>query len=188
MRFCVVLMSFFSLLGVFITAFANDIKIPTPPRVEEFTSPNGNFVFVVRAKDDWSSFRSNGALYKQDDSGRKLLWEIELPNIFRPRFVAVSSDGNVVTFDDWTNTKSLLAVAIYDKKGDFIKSHSVDDLSVKLKKSIAELMKYASGGGWWMSTPPEIAQNSDYVRVAVGGTYILINFKNGDLSSLNHLP
>jgi hypothetical protein len=68
---------------------------------------------------------SPGAAWKID---AKLIWKATLPNREAPYEALVSSDGWLVTLDDWGNLGFDNALVIYDPAGKLVKAHKLDGL------------------------------------------------------------
>lgn len=58
----------------------------------------------------------------------KLLWKVPLANRYAPYEAIVSSDGWLVTLDEWAGLGFDHAIAVYDPAGKLIKTHKLDGL------------------------------------------------------------
>jgi hypothetical protein len=56
----------------------------------------------------------------------KLIWKGALANVYAPHAAIVSSDGWLITLDEWANLGYDNAIVIYDPAGKLIKAHSLD--------------------------------------------------------------
>jgi hypothetical protein len=121
---------------------------------EEF-SPNAKLVFTCVAPNTEEGPR--GTLYSVVDGKRRPMWAGHLLNVVRPRFVNVTDDGYVVTFDDPENEPSINAIVVFDPTGKLVFHLSTRETAKILKISLEDLAKATeqSKCGLWLQSRPE---------------------------------
>lgn len=126
---------------------------------EVFLSENGQYRFELKVRDDGPL----GILY---NTSNKLLWRNKLQNEIRPRFVIVSNNGFIVTFDDWLNKLSPNTILIYNQKGNLIKNiqlnHIIRLSGERYYTGCTERTKL-KGYGLWLESEPIIKNNTVFM-------------------------
>ena len=156
-------------------------SIPFPPTRQEFSSPNGMYRFVLSTEDNWASKQAIGELFIEIDGNRQSLWTCPLPHEYGPRFVLVSSQGQVLLLDEWINVASRYAVMLLSRESALQAQHSFDVLQEKLavpRASIVEMARY----GWWIAAPPTLDNAEETAAIETAGKVLAINLENGELS------
>lgn len=150
-----------------------------PPRRQTFTA--GSYQFVVTATDQWQTPTATGTLYEGD----RRLWQRNLPHEYGPRFVLVSSAGQVLLVDESINVASPYALTLLDPAGNVMAQYSFDDIKRMLGVSSAELTRQATSG-WWISAPPTLSDAADrtgaIALIPTGGTTLEVNLATGELN------
>ena len=155
--------------------------IAFPPTHQEFSSPDGKYVFVLSTVDNWTSKQAIGELFEGGDEGRQSLWQYTLPHEYGPRYVLVSSQGQVLLLDEWINIASRQAVMLLSRENAVLAKYSFDTLQKILavpRASIVAMARY----GWWIASPPTLDQSGETAKVETAGKVLVIDLENGELS------
>ena len=172
------------LLGIANRVTASDI-LKEPPSREAFLSAGGCFEFVVTMKGEskeWATSGSSGSLFRTGGKDAGQLWEVDLPQAYRPRFAVVNDDGYVVLLDQWINVIGPHAVTVLGPDGRTIASHGFNDVANAVGIAGRDIVPKAKHGAW-MAALPEADIASNAVRVAVGDRQLVIRFETGALST-----
>jgi hypothetical protein len=156
-------------------------RIPLPPVREEYFSPSGSYMFVVSTADDWKSMQSSGDLFSIDGGTRKLLWSRVLPQNYRPRFVLVGNQGEVLLLDEWMNVKSPYAVVVLDNKNHVIAQYDFDAIQKILDIPEAKIVRMAKHG-WWITSPPKLNASEGIALIEAAGKIVTVRLHDGRLS------
>jgi len=163
-------------------------RIPLPPQKREFTSPSGNYVFVVSNADQWRSNQTAGELLAVSGAAsgeaRRSLWSRVLPQGFGPRFVLLNDRGQVLLLDEWINIKSRHAAVLLNRENEVVVQHDFDAVQAVLQIPAAEIVR-RSKHGWWIAAPPSLEPSGEVVRVETAGKTLLIGLADGQLSLLD---
>ncbi len=152
-----------------------------PPTHQEFSSPDGNYVFVLSSEDDWASKQAIGELWAVADGGRQALWKRTLPHEYGPRFVLVSSQGQVLLLDEWINVASRQAVMLISRENTLLDQYSFDAIQERLEVSRARIVAMAQYG-WWIAAPPTLNDSEETARIETAGKVLVVNLESGELS------
>lgn len=155
--------------------------ISLPPTHQEFSSPDGKYVFVLSAVDNWTSKQAIGELFEGGEGGRQSLWTSSLPHEYGPRYVLVSSQGQVLLLDEWINVASRQAVMLLSRENVLLGQHSFDAIQKILAVPRASIVAMAQSG-WWIASPPTLNESGETVRVETAGKVLVIDLTNGELS------
>ena len=155
--------------------------IPLPLAREEFLSPARNYVFVLSSPDNWKSRKAVGELFQVTADTRKLLWTKPLPQEYRPRYVLVGIQGQVLLLDEWINIKSRYAVMILNRENRLVAQYDFDAVQRILGVSKAKIVKMARHG-WWITSPPTLDASGERARVETAGKVLNIRLRDGHLS------
>ena len=156
-------------------------RIKLPAEHQSFEA--GTYRLEIVSESEWRSPTPKATLY----SGGVRLWEKEIPHQYGPRFALVTSEGQVVLFDEYINVASPRAIALINTAGDTAATYSFDDIAAFLKDvSRADLTRQAASG-WWISSPPQLDQLEQNALVQTGGTTLQINLTTGKLSRRDDL-
>ena len=156
-------------------------SIPFPPARQEFSSPDGTYRFVLSTGDNWASKQAIGELIVEIDGNQQSLWTCPLPHEYGPRFVLVSSQGQVLLLDEWINVASRYAVMLLSRENALLAEYSFDVLQEKLAVSRASIVEMAQYG-WWISAPPTLDNAEEIAAIETAGKVLAINLENGELS------
>ncbi len=156
-------------------------SIPLPPTREELFSPSKNYVFVLSTPDNWKSKKAVGELFQVTTNTRKRLWTRLLPHEYRPRYVLVGSEGQVLLLDEWINVKSRYAVMLLSRENHLVAQHDFDAVRNLLDVPVAKVVRMAKYG-WWIASPPTLDTSGEIVRVEAAGKVLIIHLCNGYLS------
>jgi hypothetical protein len=156
-------------------------RVPRAPAEERFTSPSGDYVFVLYAPEDWRTADPEGELLRHNGKGSASLWRRTLPQEYRARFALVSDEGRVLMLDDWWNVNSGHAVVVLDPEGRTVAIHGYEAVRATLGQSKKELLARARYG-WWLGGRPRLAPGEETALVAAGGRHLAIDLRDGSLS------
>ncbi len=159
---------------------ANDY-VPVPPAREEFFSPARDYLFVLSTPDGWKSRKAVGELFQVAAGTRKLLWTRALPQEFRPRYVLVGSQGQVLMVDEWANVKSRYAVMIVNREDRLVAQYDFDAVQRTLGVPVAKVVEMARHG-WWIMSPPTLDAPHESARVEAAGKVLSIRLSDGRIS------
>jgi hypothetical protein len=155
--------------------------LAVPPTREEFSSPAGNYVLVLSTRDNWQSQRSLAELWHSAPATRQRLWMRLLPHEFRPRYVVVGPNGEVLLLDEWINVRSRYAVMLLDAQNHVLAQYGFDSIQRILGVPAAEIVAKARHG-WWITSPPAVEGGGDRARVETAGRQLFIRLRDGHLS------
>ena len=155
--------------------------ISLPPAQQEFSSPKGQYIFVLSTGDHWVSKQAVGELFEVSEGSRQSLWTRTLPHEYGPRYVLVSHQGQVLLLDEWINVASQHAVMLFSRDNDLVAHHNFDALQEILEVPRANIVDMASYG-WWITSPPTLDQPDQAVRVETAGKVLIIKLEDGELS------
>ena len=165
-----------SLVFTFFGPGASVDSIPRPPDRQEYVSASKRFRFRLVARDKWKTPRSTGSLFSVTEGTPRLLWKKPMPNPYRPRFVLVTDEGWVLTFDDWENVKSERAIVIYKPDGSVSRMYSFDQVVAATGLSAASVVDGAKTGlGWWLGGAPRMEGARALVPVGSGQLSVQMN-------------
>ena len=157
-------------------------RITLPPASETFVSPSGEYRFIIEAVDGWKTLRSTAQMVRVTRGRQTLLWRIELPNRYRPKFAAVTNQGYTVTFDDWEHINSPDAIAIYDPQGKAVRRYSFDAMVSAIGQDRVAVSRQAKTGlGYWLAGPPLVDKAGAKVLVPAAGGRIRVDPVTGSL-------
>lgn len=156
-------------------------KITLPAEHQSFET--GTYRLEIMSEPEWRSPRPTATLYNGDTR----LWEKEIPHQYGPRFSLVTSEGQVVLFDEYINVASPYAIALIHTTGETTSTYSFDDIQEFLQDvSRADLTRQATSG-WWISSPPQLDEAEQNALVQTGGTTLQIDLSTGELSRRDDL-
>jgi hypothetical protein len=158
-------------------------RVTLPPQRSEFTSSSGQFCFVLTGSERWQPPRSDGELWKIEDGIRHRLWKRSLPHRFRPRYVVVADNGNVLLFDEWLNMESPYAITLLNSRNDVVATYSFNHIQQILNIPAQQIIRMAKHG-WWITEPPVVDQQTHHVRVKSAGLQLAIDPETGSISVL----
>jgi len=147
-------------------------RLKLPPSRQTFTA--GDYRLVILAEDNWETPLTQAELFKDGTA----LWQKALPHQYGPRFVLISTHGNVLLLDEFINVASPHAITLIDTKGQTIVQHSFTAIQTKLHLSAADLIKQATTG-WWISAAPTLIKLKNCATVSTGGTLLAIDLVTG---------
>ena len=152
-------------------------RLAHPPMRQTFTADP--YQLAIFSEDNWQTPLTQAQFLKANT----VLWEKALPHQYGPKFVLVSTQGNVLLLDEFINVASPHAVTLIGTSGEVIAQHSFQDVSQALNVSAADLTRQATSG-WWISTPPLLADLGNYAVVKAGGTALEINLTTGSIGQI----
>lgn len=158
-------------------------RMAHPPTRQTFTTPSEEgepYRLVIATEDNWRSPLTQAKLFQ----GETILWEIDLPHQYGPKFVLISATGNVLLLDEFINVASPHAITLINKKGQTIAQHGFKDIEAALNLSAADLTKQATTG-WWISAAPLLIEDGKCAAVPTAGTLLEINLINGNIGPRN---
>jgi hypothetical protein len=165
---------------------ASDVdQISLPPLQTEFFSPQGDFRFTVSTPDKWKSTRGYGRLVRLMDGISESIWEGKLPQEYRPRYVLVGQQGEVLMLDEWINVKSKYAIVVLNPRNDLIIQYDFDKVQNVLDVPTSEIVQRATGGSWWLSEPPSLNKSGSEAYIPTSGKVLRVDLQTGQLSLLN---
>jgi len=156
-------------------------RIPTPPVQATFSSPAGNYIFLLSTPDNWKSKKAVGELFHIVDGARTRLWTRTLPHEFGPRFVVVGNSGEVLLLDEWINVKSRYAIMIIDPGNKLVAHHDFDAVQRVLGVRGADIVKKARHG-IWITSHPILDGSGEMVSVETADTELTIHLSDGRIS------
>lgn len=163
-------------------AYANDsATLPPSSRVAE--SNNKAYRFRIFTTDNWQTPFPQGVLKSSPNAKMGLAWTGKLPQHYGPRFLLVTSNGDVILLDSWLNTKPTPAIAVfYGGKRSWV-SFSFEDVRRSLGVPPALLAEKARLGSWWISGKPYLDASEDRVFVPAGGKNLILDLRRNSLTS-----
>lgn len=159
---------------------SND-AIARPPVHQEVVSPNGSYILILTAPENWASKQVDATLYSAEETLCQPLWSKTLPQEYGPRFALVNDQGQVAMLDEWINVASPHAVMVLNSTGQIVTQHGFEDLATRLQISRADIVE-AARFGWWISSAPTLSHNGQTVQVRTAGKQLRIDLETGALS------
>ncbi|KQW45357.1 hypothetical protein ASD88_10540 [Pelomonas sp. Root662] len=159
-------------------------RITLPPEYEARSSPSARCVLELKLRPAANPHvaRTTATLLEVSAASRKVVWTRDLPHRPRPRFAFVSDKCQVVLLDEWLNVRSALAVTVIDKNNRTLAVHDLEAVRMALDLPIGSLAAKARHGVW-IQAPPVLGVQGDAVEVATGGRTLVIQLRDGALSS-----
>ena len=152
-------------------------RLAHPPVRQTFTTEP--YQLVISAENSWETPLTKAQFFQ----GETPLWEKSLPHQYGPKFVIVSTRGNVLLLDEFINVASPHAITLIDSAGNTIARHGFKDIQTTLNVSAADLTKQATTG-WWISAPPTLIESANCVTVSTGNATLGIDLTTGAMGQL----
>lgn len=152
-------------------------RLGHPPLRQAFSE--GAYQLVISAEDQWDTPLATGELYR----GGEQLWQKALPHQYGPRYVIVSSAGQVLLIDEFINVASPHALTLIGEKGEVVAQHGFQDIQETLDLLPAQLTEKAASG-WWVSAPPRLNSTGDKALISTGGTTLEVDLTSGAISRI----
>lgn len=163
-------------------ADAND-SIALPPSSRVVESTNRIYRFRIFTTDQWHTPFPQGALTSSSKAKLPLAWNGKLSQYYGPRFVLVTSNGDVILLDGWLNTKPTPAIAVFYGGRRLWVSFSFEDVRRSLGVPPALLAQKARLGSWWISGKPYLDASESRVFVPAGGKTLIVDLRRKSLVS-----
>jgi hypothetical protein len=166
----------------FAAVAAND-SITLPPITRVVQSSNKAYSFRIFTTDNWRTPFPQGVLTTGSNAKQPLAWRGKLPQHYGPRYVLVTSTGEVILVDGWLNTKPTPAIAIlYRGKGSWL-SFEFEAVARSLGVPLSLLAEKASLGSWWISGKPYLDTSETRLLIPAGGKTLVVDLRRQTLGS-----
>ena len=156
-------------------------RIEHPPLRREFASPNGQFILVVEAVDQWKRLAAKATLLRNSAATSQAVWSKAIAQQLGPRQALVSNEGRVLMIDEGINVRSRYALMLFDPMGQVLATHDFDALARAAGATEAAIKSHARSGTW-MGDKPLLTATGEFAEIAFAGRRLRVSLRDGALS------